>query len=187
MKNISNLLAGFKFAGVIFSLLYIAYSYYSSERKNADLSVLCNILKEAFEEYRSAAVSTYGVRKEEAVKDAAARLRVMKKPASQCNIFDTGLGQTLCYDSVYGRYFCSDIEKIKQAINRLNNRLSDGKTVNLNDLYRELRLPDLSDISQGGAIGWKPGKGAIDISYSSQLIDETPCFVLDYTRNLQPL
>ena len=168
-------------------MLYIAYSYYSTERKNADLSVLCDILKEAFDEYRSAAVSTYGVRKEEAVKDAAARLRVMKNPVSRCDIFDTGLGQTLCYDSVYGRYFRSDIEKIKQSVNRLNKRLLDGKTVNLNDLYQELRLSDLSGMSQGGVIGWKSDGGPIDISYSSQLLDETPCFVLDYSHNLQPL
>ena len=183
MKNAPKLFNGIGFTGLIFSALFLLCGNLLSMRKISDLSWLCDTLKDAFQEYRSAARTVYGERKEEALRDMTAQKNVANNPAILPDIFDTEFGTTLCYDSVSERYFYSDIEKIRQTVNRLNRRLNDAKFVSLNDFYQELKLPI---IRYGDSIGW--GNGPVDICYSSQLAaNNTPCFVLDCTHNLQPL
>ena len=178
MKKSSDLFAGFGFAGLIFSALCLFVSRFLMSKRQGDVSNLCDILKDAFENYRDETRTLYGVRKEETVRDAAIQSRITRSQA--VDIFDTTLGRTVCYDDFTRRYFYSDIEKIKQAVNRLN--LDKKNYISLNDFYRELRLPA---IDKGNYIGWKNG---VEILYSSHMLDfDIPCFALDYTRNLQPL
>ena len=75
----------------------------------------------------------------------------------------TGSGETLCYDVLSGRYFKSDIEKIREAIN---------------DLYYAIGLPD---IKLGEALGWNIDKGYIDVQFGTHLAaNGTPCLVLAF-------
>ena len=66
-------------------------------------------------------------------------------------IINTGLGSTLCFDAISGRYFRSDISKIKEGVNTFNAKLAQDEYKSLNDLYYELHLPYI-DI--GDALGW---------------------------------
>ena len=190
MKKTSNLFNSIGFAGLIFSALFLLCGNLLSMRKISDLSWLCDTLKDAFQEYRSAARTVYGERKEEALRDMTAQKNVANNPAILPDIFDTEFGTTLCYDTITGKYFYSDIEKIRQAVNTLNKRLKGGKDVSLNDFYQELKLPLITNdgFTLPDSIGWTAGNIPIDICYSSHFAaDDTPCFALDYTHNLQPL
>ena len=87
-------------------------------------------------------------------------------------------GNTLCYDSISGRYFKSDIEKIKKAENELNKKMLNEMYLSLNEFYDELGL---RPTSLGNELGWNIDDGLIDIHFSSQLSeDDQPCLVLDY-------
>ena len=78
-----------------------------------------------------------------------------------------------------GRYFKSDIEKIKKAECELNRQMLDDMYVSLNDFYYEIGL---DSVKLGDELGWNVDSGYIDLSFSSQLAsDGTPCLVIDYS------
>ena len=55
------------------------------------------------------------------MRDAIAKDRIDKNPVSSREVIITEKGNTLCYDAVSGRYFKSDIDKLK----RLKSSLID--------------------------------------------------------------
>ena len=77
----------------------------------------------------------------------------------------TDKGNTLCFDSLSGRYFKSDIDKIKRAVNNLNRELTYDMYVSLNDFYDEL---DLDHTKIGDELGWNLDDGLIDVYFGSQ-------------------
>jgi hypothetical protein len=84
----------------------------------------------------------------------------------------------LCYDAVSGRYFKSDIDKLKKAENILNRRLVEEMSISLNDFYYEIDLPEI-DI--GDDLGWNIDKGYIELMFSAQLAEDgTPCLVVGF-------
>ena len=93
-------------------------------------------------------------------------------------IESTKIGNTLCYDSASGRYFKSDMDKLKKAENTLNRQMRDEMYVSLNEFYYEIGL---EGIGVGDNMGWNIDSGYIDLEFSSQLAsDGTPCLVISY-------
>lgn len=68
-------------------------------------------------------IETIGEKKEQTVRDAIAKEHIEKDPVENKEVIVLGRGSTLCYDSVSGRYFKSDMETIKKAENELDARL----------------------------------------------------------------
>ena len=149
-------------------------------RRNAVLATAYKLSETALAEYREKVVETIGEKKEQTVRDKVAESRVEKNPVTKSNVVITNKGNTLCYDHFSGRYFKSDIERIKRAENDLNKRMIHdiGGYVSLNEFYDELGL---DHTRLGDELGWNLDKGLIDISFSSQIADDgTPCIVIDY-------
>ena len=147
-------------------------------RRNAALATAYALSETALKEYQEKVVETIGEKKEQVVHDAIAKDKVERNPVSTSEVIITEKGNTLCYDTVSGRYFKSDIEKLKQAANELNFRLRDEMYISVNDFYYEIGL---KSISIGDDIGWNIDKGYINLKFSSQLADDgTPCLVLSY-------
>lgn len=148
-------------------------------RRNAALATAYKLSETAFSEYRDKVVETIGEKKENTVKDKVAKERIEKQPVSKSEVIVTNKGNTLCFDPISGRYFKSDIDRIKRAENELNKRMLHDITgyVSLNEFYGEL---DLDYTSIGDDLGWNV-ENLIDISFSSQLADNgEPSVVLDY-------
>lgn len=147
-------------------------------RRRAALATAYTLSESALKEYQEKVVETIGEKKEQSIRDAVAKDKIDKKPASNCEVFITEKGNTLCFDAVSGRYFKSDIDKIKKAENELNRRMRDEMYISLNDFYYEIGL---DGISIGDELGWNIDKGYINLQFSSQLDDNgTPCLVLGY-------
>jgi hypothetical protein len=147
-------------------------------RRNAALAGLYSLTETAFKEYQTKVVETIGRNKETNVRDNIDLDHITNNPVSKNEIIFTGKGEVLCYDSLSGRYFKSDIEKIRRSINKLNRDLLSENFMSLNELYSELGL---SNIALGYDIGWTVDHGLIKVSFSSQLTEEdTPCLVLNY-------
>jgi len=90
----------------------------------------------------------------------------------------TNTGNTLCYESVSGRYFKSDIDKIKKAENELNRRMLREGCISLTEFFNEIGLTSTTISDE---LGWNIDKGLIELYFSSQLSDDgTPCIVVDY-------
>lgn len=148
-------------------------------KRNAALATAYKLSETALMEYRDKVVEVIGEKKEQTVRDKVAEERIKNNPVSTTEVFITEKGNTLCYDSISGRYFKSDMDKLKRAENELNKRMFSELYISLNEFYEELGL---SHTMIGNQIGWNIDKGLIELSYSSQIADDgTPCLVIDYS------
>lgn len=150
-----------------------------SGKRSAMLATAYSMSEEAFRDYRTKVVETIGAKKEEIVKDAIAKDKVENNPVDTNEIIITGNGSSLCYESISGRYFQSDIESLRRAENRINKMIFNEMSASLNDFYYEIGLNN-TDI--GYSLGWNVNKGLVDLSFSSQIATNgTPCLVINYS------
>lgn len=148
-------------------------------RRNAALATAYTLSETALREYKEKVVEAIGEKKEQSVRDAIAKDKMEKHPVNDKEIIMTDKGDTLCFDVISGRYFKSDIDKLRRAENELNRQLLEDGSVSLNDLYDAIGL---DDIRIGYDLGWDTRQGLVTLSFSSQLAsDGTPCLVLDFS------
>lgn len=149
-------------------------------RRNAALATAYQLSTTALADYREKVVETIGEKKETTIRDKVAKKQVDEHPVKDTQIIMTGKGDTLCYDSHSDRYFKSDIDKLRNAVLGLNERMVNGSEmyISLNEFYDAIGLKH-TDI--GDEIGWRIDKGKIDVRYSAVLTDDNePCIVLDH-------
>lgn len=152
-------------------------------RRNAALATAYSLAESTLRDYRSKVVETIGEKKEEAILDAIDRDRVERLPApaqSEVQTTEGAVAPVLCLDSMFGRYFYSDVETLKRAANKLNwqmNNMSEPY-ISLNEFYMEIGL---STVDVGDELGWRSDKGLIELRFSSQLKDgRTPVLVVSH-------
>lgn len=150
-----------------------------SARRSAALATAYKLSETAFSEYKEKVVETIGEKRDKDIKDRIAKDRVDNNPVSKSEVIVSSKGDSLCYDVLSGRYFNSDIEKIRKAANELNRRMTCGEMyVSLSEFYNEIGLPP-NKLS--GSIGWRVDHGLIEVGFSSQIADDgRPCLVVDY-------
>lgn len=149
-------------------------------RRNAALATAYQLSTTALSDYREKVIETMGEKKENNIRDKVVKKQVEEHPVADAQIIMTGKGNTLCYDSHSDRYFRSDIDKIKNAVLNLNERMINGNEmyISLNDFYDEIGLKH-TDV--GNLIGWRIDKGKIDVRYSAQITeDNEPCIIIDH-------
>ena len=149
-----------------------------SARRTAALAAAYQLSETALTEYREKVVETIGEKKEKVVRDKVAKEKIEKQPVSKSEVVVTSKGGTLCFESISGRYFNSDIEAIRKAENVINKRLLDDMYISLSEFYDEL---DLDHTSISDELGWKLDDGLIEVIFSSHISDDgKPCIVIDY-------
>ncbi|MCM1578808.1 MAG: DUF6353 family protein [Ruminococcus sp.] len=149
--------------------------------RNAALAAAYALSEKTFTEYKDKVLETVGEKKDRDITDAISKDKMKEDPVTVSNVIFTNSGNTLCYDVISGRYFTSDIDKMKRAVNELNRRMRDEMFISLNELYVEIGL---NPIPIGENVGWNIDKGYIDLYFSSQLTDDNrPCIVVNYTTS----
>lgn len=149
-------------------------------RRNAALATVYQLSQTALSEYKDKVIETVGAEKEREIQDKVADDKIKKNPVTNNEVFIVEKGNTLCYDAISGRYFKSDMNKIKNAVNEVNKTLIDDMYISLNEFYDELGL---AHTSIGNQLGWNVNKGLIDIYFSSQIAEDgTPCIVLNHDK-----
>ena len=109
--------------------------------------------------------------------------RIRNNPPVQDGIFDTGLGLHLCYEPITGRYFYSNIERVKKAVIICRDYLQKDGYLSLNDWFNEVGL-DTTELSLCWTAESIDEVNDFDISFSSQLTPEgTPVLVIRYDVN----
>ena len=147
-------------------------------KRNAALATAYKISESALTDYRSKVIETVGEKKEKTIREKVDKERLQQAPVSKNEVIVTSNDNTLCFDAISGRYFTSDIEKLKKAENELNKRTLSEMYISLNEFYNEIGLSG-NDI--GNNLGWNIDDGLIDLHFSSQLADDgRPCVVVDY-------
>ena len=152
-------------------------------KRTAAIAAAYKISETALSEYKDKVVEVVGEKKEQAVRDAIDKDHIQNNPVSKQQVFITTKGESLCYDAHSGRYFKSDIEQIRRAVNNLNHQMTAGDMYcSLNDFYDEIGL---SHTDMGDELGWSIEDGLLDIDFGSQITDDgEPCIVLHY--NISP-
>ena len=160
------------------SILCIIGASSVNNKRNAALVTAYTLSETALKEYQGKVIETIGEKKEKMIQDDIAKDKLLKNPIGKNEVILTEKGDTLCYDTLSGRYFKSDIDKIKRIQNELNERMLSEMYISLNDFYYELGL---SNTKQGDDLGWNIDNGLINIKFSACITENNePCIVLDY-------
>lgn len=151
-------------------------------RRSAALATAYSLSQTALTEYKNKVVETIGEKKEQVIRDSIAKDKLENDPVRSNEVIITDKGTTLCYDGIFGRYFKSDIDTIKRAVNAINRKMVSGEMyVSLNEFYDEIGL---SPIPIGYDLGWNLDDGTIEVDFTSQLAEDgTPCLVILYNVN----
>lgn len=154
-------------------------------RRTAAAVAAYSLTERAFAEYRAKVEETLGKNKAEKVEAAVAEQRMIDHPHSQARevIIASG-GDTLCYDMTTGRYFQSDMQTLKAAMNRVNERLLREHTMSIKEFYHELDVYPNQHIDN---LGWDVETGLMALVFTPTLTDKgEPClaFTFNYTKPL---
>jgi hypothetical protein len=145
-------------------------------RRAAALAAAYSLSEKALEEYKNKVVEKIGERKEQVVRDEIAQDRVNASPPVSREIIITGDGDVLCMDSYSGRYFKSNMEKIRKAENDLNWLIINEESASLTDFYD---LIGLSKTDNSDDVGWNLDK-TFEIDFSGTLAEGKPCMVVTF-------
>lgn len=147
-------------------------------KRNLMLATAYNLSEKTLTEYRNKVVEVIGEDKEKEIRKEISRDRVANQQTSDM-VMMVEKGNTLCYDSISGRYFKSDPDKIRKAENLLNKRLMGEAYVSLNDFYDLIGLPFTQ---MGNDLGWVFDGDMIEIEFNTCLSeDDKPCLVIGYS------
>lgn len=148
-----------------------------SSKRNAALISAYSLSEKAFTEYREKVVEQIGVNKETKVRDEIAQDRVTANPISNNEVFITGNGDHLCYETMTGRYFKSTVEAIRKAQNDINAQIINEGYASQNEFCALLGLPSTG---YGEQVGWS-GDGLLDVQFSAVLSEDgVPCMAVGY-------
>lgn len=147
-------------------------------RRNAALATAYALSERTLTTYRDKVIETIGDSKEKEIREKISQDAVVNNPITNSQVIIASKGNTLFMDSISGRYFRSDIDKIRKAINEMNRRINLQNYVSLDEFYSEIGL-DSTNISNN--VGWNLDSGLIDIKFDTCMADnDEPCIVLDY-------
>ena len=155
-------------------------------RRNAALAAAYALSETTLADYKEKVVKTLGEKKALEVKDAIAKDKIENDPVGRKEIVITDKGETLFYESLSGRYFKSDYEAIRSAVNTLNEQLLLDEYISLNEFYEAIGLDSIEPL--GEQLKWRvrpdsSDKGLIQLDFSSQLTDDmTPCAVIGFSN-----
>lgn len=151
-----------------------------SIRRQTALAAAYSIAETSLKEYSEKTLELVGEKKERAIRDAVAKDRIEKDPVENKEVIVTATGDTRCYDMLSGRYFRSDMESIRRAVNDLNKEMRSDGYISLNDFYYHIGLPM---IQVGNYLGWNIQRGEITEGFSTHLApDGTPCLVVEFSK-----
>ena len=144
-------------------------------RRAVALAAAYSVSERAFADYREKVVERLGHGKEQAVRDEIAQDRVDRAPSSQVVI---GTGKVLCFESITGRYFESDMESLRKAQNDLNQMILHNSYATLSDFYELIGLPSTTYSME---IGWNTSE-LCELKFSTCLAEDgRPCISVEYS------
>lgn len=154
-----------------------------STRRNSALLAALSLSERAFDEYRSKVFEQIGKNKEEKVRAAVAQDRVNENPPVDNQVIITGSGDSVFHDAHTGRYFKSNIEKIRKVQNDLNARLMHEGNISLNEFYEAIGIPRLN---HGDDFGWGIDN-LLNVEFHAVISESgEPCISIEFMKQPSP-
>ena len=148
-----------------------------SARRNAALATAYQISQTALTEYKDKVVETVGEKKVDEIRNAIAKDKIEQRPITTSEVYVTKNGTTRFFEPLSARYFESDVETVKKAVNDVNATILNDifGYASLNELYDELNI---ARTGIGDLVGWNV-HNRIKIHFSAQIADDgQPVLVL---------
>jgi len=147
-------------------------------RRTAAITAAFKLSEELAEGYKKKVVETLGPQKEEKMRSELAKERMEEKGGYQ-NIIIVG-PDVLFFDSLSGRFFKSEVEKIKRAENEINHQVNHFYYASLSEFYEKIGLEptEFSD-----SFGWNTDE-LLDVKFTATLLNTNqPAIQISYNKN----
>lgn len=164
----------------------IAFSNRLVTKQSIAFATGYKILEKELEERELATEKVVGSKKSEAIEQVIASDTVAEKGQTDFSgVIQTQHGHWLYLDKFSGRYFRSNIDSIKNALNDFNAKLLRENYMSLNDLYYSL---DIGEVEMGNWYGYEcpldsphPDTVQMRVTYTNAPNGE-PCGVIKFTK-----
>lgn len=146
-------------------------------KRAAALAAAYTISEKAYTEYREKVVERIGEKDERQIRNNVAQDRVRQMPPTEGNVLMVAGGDHLFMEMYTSRYFRSDIETIRKAVNEINFRINTHGYASISDFYD---LVNLSHTAVSDEMGWNSDK-LMDVEYNAVLSDTgQPCVAINF-------
>lgn len=146
-------------------------------RRQAAIASLYAVTEKTLTDYREKVIKELGKKADKQVRDEVAKDYIASAPMHNAEVYVTNSSESLFFDSMTGRYFSSDMQTVRAAVNDINEEINKFNSASQNDFYQKIGLPP---VKFGEEQGWNTSQ-TLDVSYSAQIAeDNRPCIVLEY-------
>jgi hypothetical protein len=150
-------------------------------RRAAAIAAAFRISENMSEEYKKRVVEALGKKSEEKVRADVMRDQMERIPGN--NLIIAAGSEVIFFDQFSGRYFPSDIETVRQVVNKINQQVNHNYYASLTDFYEALGLPktEMSD-----EFGWNSDE-LLEVTFIPVLMEGTERPAIGISFNKFPI
>lgn len=152
-------------SGVTTITCIIAANHVGS-RRTAAIAAAFKISEQLTEEYKERVVKTLGAQKEEKMRSELARDRMDR--VGGADLIIVAGAESIFYDELSGRFFKTEMEKVRKAVNDINYKINNYMHASLSDFYD---LIGLHKTSFSDSVGWNTDE-LLEVQYSPTLLPD---------------
>lgn len=147
-------------------------------RRAAAFTAAFKLSEEMSERYRDKVVEVVGRKTEEKVRAGVAEDRIARNPPPESTVILVSGSDVLFYDDYSDRYFKSDMESVRQAINEINHQINNCFYASLTDFYDKLGL-DKTGISD--ELGWNSDE-LLEVDFAAVMYKNKPAISISFNK-----
>jgi len=149
-----------------------------SSRRTAAMTAAFKLSEELADGYKKKVAETIGAQKHEKMQAELASDR-MEKLGGYENFIIVG-SEVLFFDSLSGRFFTGEVEKVNKAVNEINAQVNRYYCASLSEFYYKIGL-DSTEFSD--SVGWNTDE-LLEVSFTATLLSNNkPAIQISYNKN----
>ena len=138
----------------VLSIVCIIFARRIDSGRTAAIITACKVSEEAAERFKEETREVVGDDKYNKIRDRMAKKDLQGNPLIDSDVYLTGTGTTLYYESYSGRYFRANRDFVDRARNVFIAQLQDYDTLSVNNYIECFGLPPIDDLTTGRLLGW---------------------------------
>lgn len=146
-------------------------------RRTAAITAAFKLSEQLSEEYKERVVKTLGLQKEEKMRAELAADKMNDNPPHAGMIVVVG-SDVLFLDELSGRYFHSQVDEVKKAVNDINHKVNNYFHASLTDFYE---LIGLEGTKFSDSVGWNSDE-LLDVQFTATIHADKPAIMLGYNH-----
>lgn len=146
-------------------------------KRAAALAAAYTLSEKAFAEYREKVVERIGTKEHDKIRNELVEDRIRKMPPSEGNVLMVSGGDHLFMEMYSARYFRSDIETVRRAVNDINFKINTYGYASVSEFYD---LLGLAHTQVSDEMGWNRDK-MMDVNFDPVLSEDgQPCVGISF-------